>query len=102
MLAAALLAASFYALWYPTLVNDQHLAMLQAATIPVTLLSRIPQIVSNFQSKSTGQLSALTIFLYFFGSLARVFTTYVFIINSMYISKLNSTVEKVCKKSRIR
>lgn len=75
VLAAALLVVSFYSLAYPTLVDDRQLAWLQVATIPVTLLSRIPQIMSNYQSKSTGQLSALTIFLYFFGSMARVFTT---------------------------
>ena len=41
----------------------------------VLLVSRIPQIVSNHSQKSTGQLSFLTYFLNFAGTIARVFTT---------------------------
>ena len=39
------------------------------------LLSKLPQIWSNFRQGHTGQLSAFTVFMYFAGTLARVFTT---------------------------
>ncbi len=38
-------------------------------------MSRIPQIVSNARTQSTGQVSVITVFLQFVGALARVFTT---------------------------
>jgi len=41
----------------------------------ILLVSRIPQITQNYQSKSTGQLSFLTYLMNFMGTLARVFTT---------------------------
>jgi len=41
----------------------------------VLLISRIPQILSNYKAKNTGQLSFLTYFLNFMGTVARVFTT---------------------------
>lgn len=41
----------------------------------ILLVSRVPQIVSNFRQKSTGQLSFITYFLNFMGTVARVFTT---------------------------
>ncbi|KAF9354498.1 hypothetical protein BGX26_007673 [Mortierella sp. AD094] len=51
------------------------MAVLQAATIPINLISKVPQIVENYKNRSTGQLSAFTVFNYFAGSLARVYTT---------------------------
>jgi len=56
-------------------VSKELLLILQAATIPINLFSKIPQIIENHKNKSTGQLSAFTIFNYFAGSLARVYTT---------------------------
>ncbi|GJJ74531.1 mannose-P-dolichol utilization defect 1 [Entomortierella parvispora] len=56
-------------------VSKEALTVLQGATIPINLFSKIPQIVENHRNKSTGQLSAFTIFNYFAGSLARVYTT---------------------------
>ncbi|KAF9977581.1 hypothetical protein BGZ73_005564 [Actinomortierella ambigua] len=58
-----------------TLVSAGALAVLQAATIPINLASKVPQIVENYRNGSTGQLSAFTVFNYFAGSLARVYTT---------------------------
>ncbi|OLL23578.1 Mannose-P-dolichol utilization defect 1 protein, partial [Neolecta irregularis DAH-3] len=55
--------------------SSSTLAILQALTIPLNLLSKVPQIASNFKKKSTGQLSAFAVFNYLLGSLARVFTT---------------------------
>lgn len=43
--------------------------------LPIFLLSKAPQIVANQRSGTTGQLSVVTAFLNFAGSLARVFTT---------------------------
>ncbi|EFP81424.2 hypothetical protein PGT21_032712 [Puccinia graminis f. sp. tritici] len=44
-------------------------------SIPLALSSKIPQIMINFQKKSTGQLSSFLIFSSFLGCLARLFTT---------------------------
>jgi mannose-P-dolichol utilization defect protein 1 len=49
--------------------------VLQAATLPISLLSKAPQIVSNHQAKSTGNLSAFAVFNALLGCLARLFTT---------------------------
>ncbi|KAG0231090.1 hypothetical protein BGW42_000507 [Actinomortierella wolfii] len=57
------------------LVSAGALAFLQAATIPINLASKVPQIIENYRNGSTGQLSAFTVFNYFAGSLARVYTT---------------------------
>ncbi|KAI8883394.1 mannose-P-dolichol utilization defect 1 protein [Backusella circina FSU 941] len=57
------------------LVPPVVLSSLYAATIPLSLASKIPQIYTNFVNKSTGQLSVFTIVNYFAGSAARVFTT---------------------------
>lgn len=59
------------------LIPHGILALLQATTIPVSLFSRIPQIIENYRNGSTGQLAAFTVFNYCAGSLARVYTTLV-------------------------
>lgn len=51
------------------------LALLQITTLPLSLLSKIPQIRQNFRSKSTGQLSAFAVISQIAGCLARLFTT---------------------------
>ncbi len=56
---------------------DLLLTIFQAATIPIFVLSKIPQIISNFQTRTCGQLSFATMALQFGGSAARVFTTLV-------------------------
>ncbi|KAK9474656.1 uncharacterized protein V1510DRAFT_411600 [Dipodascopsis tothii] len=58
------------------MVSLHQLAYLQAfAAIPLSLTSKIPQLLQNHRQQSTGQLSALTVFSYLAGSAARVFTT---------------------------
>lgn len=55
------------------------LSVLQALltlTIPLSLSSKLPQILINHQKKSTGQLSSFLIFSSFLGCLARLFTTF--------------------------
>ncbi|POW01193.1 hypothetical protein PSHT_12656, partial [Puccinia striiformis] len=51
------------------------LQALLTLSIPLALSSKIPQILINFQKKSTGQLSSFLIFSSFLGCLARLFTT---------------------------
>ncbi|KAI8379586.1 uncharacterized protein BYT42DRAFT_569305 [Radiomyces spectabilis] len=64
-----------YCLVDPTMVSPMLMANLYAATIPLNLASKVPQIYTNFVNKSTGQLSVFAVVNYFAGSAARVFTT---------------------------
>ncbi|KAK9462056.1 uncharacterized protein V1516DRAFT_673628 [Lipomyces oligophaga] len=66
---------SYYALVYVPGPSPTTLATLQTLTIPLSLASKIPQIITIVREKSTGQLSAVAVFAYLGGSLARVFTT---------------------------
>ncbi|XP_058803792.1 mannose-P-dolichol utilization defect 1 protein homolog [Phymastichus coffea] len=47
----------------------------QILNIPVALTSKLMQAYTNYSNSSTGQLSAITGFMLFFGSLARIFTS---------------------------
>ena len=49
--------------------------MLQAANIPMIVVGKLIQAISNFRQGHTGQLSAITVFLLTAGSLARIFTS---------------------------
>ena len=49
--------------------------MLQAATLPLSLSSKAPQIISNYRNRSTGNLSAFAVFNALLGCIARLFTT---------------------------
>ncbi|VDK41199.1 unnamed protein product [Taenia asiatica] len=51
------------------------LTLMQAANTPVILFSRGLQIYANFRNGSTGQLSAISVWLMTAGSLARIFTS---------------------------
>ena len=57
------------------IIPMEVLAFLQSINVLFTIASRLPQILSNHQNKSTGQLSGLMIFLNFGGAVARVLTT---------------------------
>lgn len=48
---------------------------LQGLNIPILLIGKLFQAVTNYKNGSTGQLSAITCFLLFAGSLARIFTS---------------------------
>ncbi|KAK5814630.1 hypothetical protein F5H01DRAFT_309942 [Linnemannia elongata] len=72
---AFMVLSSFLFFGNSALVSMDLLVLLQTATIPINLFSKVPQIVENYKNGSTGQLSAFTIFNYFAGSLARVYTT---------------------------
>ncbi len=51
----------------PSLLN-----LCQSLTIPLYLISRAPQLYTNYMTKSTGQLSAITFFANMLGSLVRL------------------------------
>ncbi|KIJ53524.1 hypothetical protein M422DRAFT_154769 [Sphaerobolus stellatus SS14] len=57
------------------IVPSSMLVLLQMATIPLSLLSKFPQIYENQRAKSTGQLSAFAVISQVAGCLARLFTT---------------------------
>ncbi|XP_030017969.1 mannose-P-dolichol utilization defect 1b [Sphaeramia orbicularis] len=48
---------------------------LQASNMPIIVVGRLIQAATNFQNGHTGQLSAISVFLLFAGSLARIFTS---------------------------
>ncbi|XP_022914168.1 mannose-P-dolichol utilization defect 1 protein homolog [Onthophagus taurus] len=48
---------------------------LQGFNIPILLVGKLAQAYTNWKNGSTGQLSAITLFLLFFGSVARIFTS---------------------------
>lgn len=48
---------------------------LQAMNIPILLAAKFSQAYTNYSNGNTGQLSAATCFMLFFGSLARIFTS---------------------------
>jgi len=70
----AVLAAFVYAL-FAGLIPIETQALLQACSIPIFTLSKLPQIWSNFKNKSVGQLSGITVGLNFLGTITRIFTT---------------------------
>lgn len=51
------------------------LAFLQAATLPLAVSAKLPQIMQNARAKSTGQLSAFAVGAQVLGCLARLYTT---------------------------
>ncbi|CAO3585398.1 unnamed protein product [Absidia cylindrospora] len=65
----------FCILLVPNWIPPWLLASLYAATIPMTLASKLPQIHTNYVNRSTGQLSVFAVLNYFAGTTARVFTT---------------------------
>lgn len=56
-------------------VPKETLAIFQVATLPISLFSKLPQIMQNARSQSTGQLSTFAVVSQIVGCLARLFTT---------------------------
>jgi len=56
-------------------VPKETLALLQVATLPLSLFSKLPQIIQNARSRSTGQLSTFAVAAQILGCVARLFTT---------------------------
>lgn len=48
---------------------------LQALNIPILIAGKMSQAFTNYSNGHTGQLSAITCFMLFFGALARIFTS---------------------------
>ncbi|CAH3841770.1 mannose-P-dolichol utilization defect 1 protein homolog [Pieris brassicae] len=48
---------------------------MQAVNVPIILVAKAIQVITNYKNGSTGQLSAVTCFLLFAGSIARIFTS---------------------------
>jgi mannose-P-dolichol utilization defect protein 1 len=57
----AVLASAGWALFDERVVSEEHLGWLQAATIPLGMASKVPQIWTVWREKSTGQLSAFAV-----------------------------------------
>jgi len=72
VLAVVLTAVAGFVLYQVPL---QFLALLQVSTLPLTFLSKLPQIMSNYRLKSTGRLSAFAVIASIAGCIARLFTT---------------------------
>ncbi|KDQ51239.1 hypothetical protein JAAARDRAFT_81529 [Jaapia argillacea MUCL 33604] len=70
--AAVAMVASGFALY---LLPKDTLALCQVATLPLSLFSKLPQIIQNNRAQSTGQLSAFAVISQIAGCLARLFTT---------------------------
>ncbi|XP_032287706.1 mannose-P-dolichol utilization defect 1 protein isoform X2 [Phoca vitulina] len=51
------------------------ITLLQASNVPAVVVGRLLQAATNYRNGHTGQLSAVTVFLLFGGSLARIFTS---------------------------
>ncbi|ORY44799.1 hypothetical protein BCR33DRAFT_716748 [Rhizoclosmatium globosum] len=62
-------------LFTKAIINDTLLLSFQWIAILVGVVSKVPQIHSNWSNQSCGQLSAVTVGLQTIGSLARCFTT---------------------------
>ncbi|KAI8609465.1 hypothetical protein BC830DRAFT_1070880 [Chytriomyces sp. MP71] len=64
-----------FSLFSRFIINDTILLSFQWIAILIGIVSKLPQIYSNWENKSCGQLSAVTVGLQTVGSLARCFTT---------------------------
>ncbi|WFC98650.1 hypothetical protein MYAM1_001381 [Malassezia yamatoensis] len=73
--AATVMVLCSLALASDTAVPPSMLRVLQLFTIPVSLASKVPQMMELQRDKATGQLSVLVVFAQLLGTLARVFTT---------------------------
>ena len=59
----------------PTLCSADLLTFFQGTTIPISLVSKIPQILELHRNKETGNLSSIVVFAQLLGTIARCFTT---------------------------
>ncbi|CDK28102.1 unnamed protein product [Kuraishia capsulata CBS 1993] len=59
----------------PLVIGNNLLNFLQSIVIPLSGLSKIPQVIEIFKRKSTGQLSSITVLSNLLASVARIFTT---------------------------
>lgn len=74
-LGAVLMVFGSLALISDKIVPPHLLLFLQGLTIPVSLASKVPQMLELHRSKATGELSIIVVFAQLLGTMARVFTT---------------------------
>lgn len=67
----------FLALCSPKFTSLSTISMLQPVSVASAVSSKLPQILTNYKQKSTGQLSALTVIAQTGGAVARTITTYI-------------------------
>lgn len=70
-----ILCSSVTALMYQKLLPPQLVGALAGLSLVFSLISRLWQSYCIYQAKSTGNLSAITMLMLFFGSIARIFTS---------------------------
>ena len=75
ILFSAIYGATVLAITQPGLVPEEVLWYGQAANIPMIVIGKLIQAITNYKNGHTGQLSAITVFLLTLGSLARIFTS---------------------------
>lgn len=75
LLAGFLMLLGSLLLFHPRLLPMPILSLLQATTIPISLLSKVPQMQTLHTSRDPGQLSSIVVFAQLAGTLARVYTT---------------------------
>ncbi len=73
--AGSLMLLLAFFLFTPSLCSMSLLSVLQAFTIPISLLSKVPQMLELHRRKAPGQLSSIVVFAQLLGTIARVFTT---------------------------
>lgn len=61
--------------YFLLIIPMSALRLLQLATVPISLFSKIPQISENYSNQSTGQLSVFAVASQVLGCAARLFTT---------------------------
>lgn len=66
---------TFVAIYVLLVVPLSTLQLLQMSTVPISLVSKLPQISQNYSNKSTGQLSVFAVVSQILGCAARLFTT---------------------------
>lgn len=64
-----------FALTHPTLISKDVLWYLQSTVLPLAVTGKLIQAFKNYKAQHTGQLSAVTAWAIFAGSLVRIFTT---------------------------
>lgn len=76
-LLAGIFGTAAFSIAYIYLLPTSVQVALQVLQSPISLYSRVPQIIQNHTHRTTGQLNFTTYFLKFVGTLARVFTSIV-------------------------
>lgn len=64
-----------YTLTHPTFVPKHIMWWLQSSVLPLAVTGKMFQAVKNYKAQHTGQISAVTAWAIFAGSLTRIFTT---------------------------